>query len=145
VPEPRFADEGKLALSDCLLCFVAAVSGGVRSRQVGAGIGIPEPETTSPTVAFPPGGSVNAFVDGRSGSLPCPKPGYSPSLPSCGSNHPSARLSLHLRFAKVVPGGIREACFPILLRAAPPSLQFASFLAISGVYSFIRRSEAPFR
>lgn len=51
------------------------------------------------------------------------------------SGHPSTCHSLHLRFAMLIPGGTCEAGFPILLRAAPPHLQFVFFLSISGVYS----------
>lgn len=55
--------------------------------------------------------------------------GFFPSPRSCESDQTMALLSLHLRFAIRIPGG--EFCtagFPILLRASPSYLQFASSL-----------------
>jgi hypothetical protein len=95
------------------------------------------------TVARPPGGSVTVLWC----LLRFPtRPESLVSLLRVApreSGHPSARLSLHLRFARLIPGGTCEACFPILLRASLPSLQVTFFVSFQRFPSVPSRQKRP--
>lgn len=71
-------------------------------------------------VPIPPGGSVTAFWCLAPVCCWTRRTCFSPSPRSSRKRSNVSVPLLHLRFARFVPGGTLEACFPILLRASLP-------------------------